>query len=67
MLTCRKVFSSSLTSSASRGRSDRHDLLDERPVEGSTAWRLRSSIPETTFGVFMKVKCGFPGSMRSGE
>ena len=67
MLTARKVFSSSFTISATRGRAHRDDRLDRAGVErggqlcagrGDTANDLRE---------LWVLECGLPGSTRSGE
>ena len=67
MLTCRKVFSSSLASSASRGRETGHggvhDACRRTPGRPSSD---AASMPETTFGVLTRFQVGLPGSMRSG-
>jgi hypothetical protein len=66
MLTCRKVFSSSLASSASLGVETGTVVSTSRPYSARTAASDRSSIPETTFGVFANVHWRLAGSMRSG-
>jgi len=66
MLTCRKVFSSSLVSSASRGEltgTVRSTMSSKNPW---TAAREAASTPLTTLGVLTRPKTGLPGSMRSG-
>ena len=67
MLTWRKVFSSSLVSSASLRLEHRHGRVDEPVVEGLRPRPATpASMPETTLGVFTSVHVGLPGSMRSG-
>ena len=53
MLTARKVFSSSLTSSAASGLDDRDDLLDAASVERRWPDATQAGVmPPTTLGVF---------------
>ncbi len=66
MLTWRKVFSSSLVSSASLGvdtATVRSTRVSKKPC---TFTRQAGVSPDTIFGVFSKRHVGFPGSIRSG-
>src|SRR5882757_209295 len=67
MLTCRKVFSSSLASSASRVPLTGTTLSTSWPKNSATALSDASSTPETIFGVFFRPYTGSPGLIRSGE
>lgn len=68
MLTWRKVFSSSLVSSAVRGPETGTGTVRSTrcPLNSSTAASEAASMPETSLGVFSSVQRGLPGSIRSG-
>ncbi len=66
MLTWRKVFSSSLVSSAVRGPETGTVRSTRCPLNSSTAASEAASMPETSLGVFSSVQRGLPGSIRSG-
>ena len=66
MFTCRKVFSSSLVSSASRVPDTGTVRSTSRSKNARTASRDSLSMPETTFGVLTKFQVALPGSIRSG-
>ena len=67
MLTDRKMFSSSLVSSAASGL-DTRTISSQTSRYSASARSVQASVrPATTFGVLRRVKSVRPGSTRSGE
>ncbi len=67
MLTERKVFSRSLTSSAASGEDTGTMVSMNRPYAASPAVRHSGVTPPMTLGVFHVFHSLLPGSTRSGE